>query len=457
MFATLDPASRLGDRLDRLPAGGPLWRLVALLSLGAFFEIYDLFLTAYLSPGLVRSGIFAKEGTVLWSLSPQATFAACTFGGLFVGTIAFSALADRLGRKAVFTYSLLWYTAATLVMAAQSHALGIYGWRFVAGLGIGVELVTVDAYISELVPKRMRGRAFAFNTFIQFLAIPTAALLAWLLVPKDPWGIAGWRWVAVISALGAFAAWIIRSRVPESPRWLAAHGRGAEAEEIVAALERASGGRRETEDPPETAPAPAVPAEAAVLSRKILGRIAILVVFQFLQTIGFYGFGNWLPTLLAANGETIVKSLQYSFAIALAYPLGPLLAMSFADRFETKWQIVGAAIGIAGFGLAFAEQRSAGGIVAFGLLVTFSNCVLSYSFHAYQAELFPTSIRARAVGFCYSWSRLSTIFSSFLIAFFLSRSGTRGVFIFIAASMLLVALLIGLLGPRTRGRSLDSI
>lgn len=183
----------------------------------------------------------------------------------------------------------------------------------------------------------------------------------------------------------------------------------------------------------------------------------MLVIFQIFQAIGFYGFGNWLPTLLAANGAGFVHSLEYSFAIALAYPAGPLLCLTFADHFEAKWQIVLSSLAIAGLGLVFAGQRAALGIVGFGLMLTFANCVMSYAFHTYQTELFPTRIRARAVGFCYSWSRLSTVFSSFLIAFFLQRFGTFGVFSFIAGSMLVVATVIGLFGPPTRGRALEAI
>jgi putative MFS transporter len=153
----------------------------------------------------------------------------------------------------------------------------------------------------------------------------------------------------------------------------------------------------------------------------------------------------------------VVHSLQYSFAIALAYPAGPLLCLLFADRFEPKWQIVAAALGVAGFGLLFAAQKGPVEIVVCGILVTFANCAMSYAYHAYQSELFPTRIRARAVGFCYSWSRLSTVFSSFLIAFFLARFGRTGVFVFIASSMAVVAVVIGGLGPRTRGRSLEEI
>ncbi len=451
MRPSQDPGAAIGARLDRLPMAWPIWRLVLLLSAGAFFEIYDLFLTASLSPGLVRAGIFRPEGAVFWGLSSQATFAAVTFGGLYLGTVAFSAVADRFGRRPIFTFSLLWYTVATTLMALQSTATGIYAWRFVAGVGIGVELVTIDAYLSEFVPKHARTRAFACNAAVQFLGVPAAAFLAWVLVPRTPWGIDGWRWVALISAAGAVVVWAIRARVPESPRWLAEHGRAVEAERIVSGLEAAV--RTGPMDPgPAAEPAVRKPEPHPI------GRIiAMLVVFQFFQTIGFYGFGNWLPTLLAARGASVVHSLQYSFAIALAYPAGPLLCLLFADRFEAKWQIVTAALGVAGFGLLFAGQTGATGIVACGIGVTFSNCAMSYAYHAYQTELFPTRIRARAVGFCYSWSRLSTVLSSFMIAFFLGRFGSTGVFVFIASSMIVVALVIGGLGPRTRGRSLEEI
>ena len=108
------------------------------------------------------------------------------FSGLFVGTALVSFVADRFGRRTIFTYSLLWYTAASAVMAFQHHAFGLNLWRFVSGIGVGVELVTIDTYLSELVPANLRGRAFAINQAIQFCAVPMVALLAWLLVPRAP-------------------------------------------------------------------------------------------------------------------------------------------------------------------------------------------------------------------------------------------------------------------------------
>jgi len=454
------PTPKITARLDRLPATRYVWWLVLLLSLGAFFEMYDLFLTAYISPGLIRSGIFAAAARGPFGLSDQAVFASVTFAGLFVGTIAFSSVADRYGRRPIFTFSLLGYTAATLAMAAQTTALGIDLWRFIAGIGIGVELVTIDSYIAELVPKQIRGRAFAFNHVIQFLAIPTAAFMCWILVPRDPLGVAGWRWVLLFSAGNAVAVWLLRAGLPESPRWLVLHGRLDEADRAMAAIERrvaANAGR------PLPEPAGSAPEEegigrfAEIWRPPYRRRTLMLVVFNFFQTIGFYGFGNWVPALLAAQGATVLHSLQYSFLIALAYPLGALLCMAAADRFEPKGQIVAAAIAIAGFGLVFARQRNAVPLVVCGVLVTLANTLMSYVFHDYQTELFPTRIRARAVGFCYSWSRLSTVITSFMIAFFLQTFGTGGVFAFIAASMGAVVVAIGGFGPRTRGRALEEI
>ena len=125
--------------------------LVVLLSFGGFFEFYDLFFTPYVMPGLIRSQIFREGQNGLFGLPDQASFLSCTFAGLFLGTIVFASVADKFGRRVIFTYALLWYALATGIMAAQDSRGGILLWRFIAGVGIGVELVTIDTYISELV------------------------------------------------------------------------------------------------------------------------------------------------------------------------------------------------------------------------------------------------------------------------------------------------------------------
>jgi putative MFS transporter len=453
-------AAEITARIDRLPSCREFWRLIVLLSLGGGFEMYDLFQTAYLSPGLISSGIFHAGGKGLFGLTDQASFAAATFAGLFFGTIVFGSVADRFGRRTIFTLSLLWYTAASVAMGLQQSNVGVDVWRFISGLGIGVELVTIDAYISELAPKRLRGRAFAINQSVQFLAIPFVALVSWILVPRAPLGLAGWRWVVFLGSLGAIAVWVIRRSIPESPRWLAQKGRLEEASAAISKIEA----RVEAElGRPLSEPVVAASEEGGMGTFSEIwvppygGRTLMLVVFNIFQTIGFYGFGNWVPALMASKGANVTNSLQYSAIIALIYPIGPLLCALIADKFERKWQIVSAAIGTATFGLLFARQTTTVSLIVFGMFITLSNNLLSYSLHAYQAELFPTRIRARAIGFVYSWSRLSTIFTSFMIAFFLENFGTKGVFAFIATSMLMVVLSIGIFGPRTGGLALEEI
>ncbi len=454
-----EQAAAIGARLDRLPATRSIWKLVLLLSLGGCFEFYDLFFTAYIGPGLVRSGMFSSTSVSFFGFTGLASFVAATFAGLLIGTLLFSFTADRLGRRIVFTGSLLWYSVASVVMAFQNSAPHILIWRIIAGIGIGVELVTIDTYIAEIVPREMRGRAFAFNSTVQFCVVPLVALAAWLLVPRQPLGLDGWRWVVLIGAAGAIFVWFIRKSVPESPRWLITHGKLQEAERVVSALEAQVEAELGTKlpDAVPVAKEEAKGSFADIFRAPYLGRTLMLTVFQFFQTVGYYGFSSWVPTLMIAAGIATTGSLRYSFLIALASPFGPLLAMTIADRTERKWQIVVSAISIAVFGLLFAAQRNPVWLVACGVMLTCSNNCMSFAFHAYQSELFPTRVRAQAVGFVYSWSRLSAIFSSFLIGFFLRDFGVTGVFAFIAVSMLAVVLSIGIFGPRTRGLALEVI
>ena len=456
-----DTTVTVAARLDRLPPSRHTRRLVTLLSLGGWFEFYDLFFTAYVALGLFKAGLFKPTTQGLFDLQGFASFVAALFAGLFVGTLAFSWLSDRFGRRSIFTFALLWYSIGAFIMAFQTTPETIDLWRFIASVGLGVELVNVDTYVSELVPKEQRGPAFAYNQFIMFTAVPVVALLAWWLVPQQIFGLDGWRWVVLIGSIGAFVIWWIRRRLPESPRWLEAHGHTAEAERIVADLEariRADTGKELP--PPETVSGEAVRKPGAwteMWDATYRSRTIMLVIYNLFQTIGYYGFSSWVPTLLISQGIEVTRSLAYTFIIAVAAPIGPLLGIMFADRFERKWQIAWAAAGIAVFGLLFAQQGTAIGVIICGLLITLCNNWMSFSFHAYQAELYPTRIRALAVGFVYSWSRFSAIFSGFIIAFFLGHYGTFGVFGFIAGAMAVVFIVIAGFGPAVTKRRLEAI
>jgi putative MFS transporter len=242
--------------------------------------------------------------------------------------------------------------------------------------------------------------------------------------------------------------------------WLARHGRTGEAEQILARLEAAAGAttaRQQPNVPARPAARTATPARFADLFKQpYLSLVVLFMVFNFCQAFGFYGFANWVPTLLVEKGITVTKSLQYSFIVAFAYPIAPLLAASFADRLERKWIICGASLAIIAFGIAFSQFSEPALLILSGVLLTAANMTMSYAYHAYQTEVFPTGIRARASGLVYSMSRVSATFSGFIVAYVLREAGVSGVFSLITSAMIVVIIAIAAFGPNVRGKPLDA-
>ncbi|HUA77284.1 MAG TPA: MFS transporter, partial [Acetobacteraceae bacterium] len=388
------------------------------------------------------------------------TFVFATFAGLWVGALLLGQVADRMGRKTIFVWSLIWYMICSAIMAFQDTGFSLVIWRFIAGIGLGIELVTIDAYIAELIPRRERGRAFSINQFITYCAVPVVAFLAWQLVPLSPLGLTGWRWVVLIGTVGAVIVWFLQLGIPESPRWLAKHGRYEEAERIVARIEagvQAELGRPLPPTVPEPPEAESEGSLAEAFAPPYRTRTIMLSVFNFAQTIGFYGFAAWVPTLLIHRGIHVTQSLEYAFIIAIANPFGPLIGTLFSDRIERKWQIVGGAAGMLILMTIFARLSDPGALIVVGVLFTLCANVMSYSFHNYQAELYPTRIRARAIGFVYSWSRISAAFAGLAIGYFLHTGGITAVATFIGIAMLVVIGVIGTFGPATRALALEQI
>jgi putative MFS transporter len=257
------------------------------------------------------------------------------FAGLFVGTLFLSRIADRFGRRTIFNFSLLWYSFCTVAMAFQTNAPAILFFRFVAGIGIGMELVVIDMYLSELVPKASRGKEFAFNQILSFLAIPVVALASFFLVPQRFGGLDGWRWVTLIGSTGALLVFVMRRNLTESPRWLDESGRHQEADRIVRQIEeqvqRAIGGKLTEPEMAEDADTPAFHHSA----RRIRGQPVRRSPSSVLSTaqVG-------LASEARSTTRTWAKSLEYSFIIAFANPIAPLIGQLFAERIERKWQIV---------------------------------------------------------------------------------------------------------------------
>ena len=444
----------IAERIERLPLGGFHRRFVGLVSLGNFFDLYDIFIVAYIGAALQQSGFL--------TLHQFTFFVAAGFLGMFVGTVVFGMGSDRMGRRSAFILLLLIYSVFTFADAFAPNAAWLIALRFFAGVGIGAEIVVIDTYVTEVVPSYARGRYVAITQVAGFCAVPIAAVLSRVLVPTH-WLMSGWRWVMVIGASGALLTWWFRRRLPESPRWLEARGRIAEADAIMSALERESlptAERSREREERSFASLRMTEQEggsfAELWRAPYLGRTAMLMIFQALQTIGFYGFANWAPTFLLKQGVSLLHSLEYTMFIAMVSPVGPLLAAWTSDRLERKWTIVVLALLVAALGLGFGNSSAPFAVVGFGALLTLANYWFSAAFHAYQAELYPTRLRATGVGFTYSWSRLSAAFTSVLIGWVLGF-GVPAVFAVLAVAMGSVAVVIGAMGPRTNRLVLEEI
>lgn len=441
----------IADRINRLPASAYLRRLVAWVSIGALLDIYDIGLIGYVGTALIASHIINAFG--LGALLSSG------FAGMFVGANVFGRLSDRWGRVSAFTYTTLIYSLATLAFAFAPGFAWLLIFRFIAGLGLGVQLVIIDTYVSEMTPAGQRGRYIAISQFVGYIGTPLVAGLAYLLIPTHAL-LPGWRWVCVIGALGAVIVWVIRRRLVESPRWLEAHDRHGEADAILADIEDHVQRERGHTLPPPTTGTRIGGGHGRFIDiwkGRYTRRTVMLTIFQLFQTLGYFGFASWLPTLLLHNGVSLIHSLQYTFVIAVAAPFGPVIGIVANDRIQRRWGLVMTSLLIAAVGLIFAILRAPVLIVLAGVTVTLLSNWFTSLYHSYQAELYPTRIRATGTGWSYGASRFGSIFTSLIVGAVLTSAGTTGVFALIALSMVICAASVGILGPSSNNLTLEEL
>lgn len=446
--------------LDRLPVTRWHWRLVFLVGIGTFFDLYEVFLGGVLAPVMAAQYELGDLG--------KAMVIAAGFAGMFVGANILSVAADRFGRRRVFILNMVLYAVFSLASAFAPDPEIFVILRFLSGIGLGAELVLVDSYLAEMLPARARGRMTAWAYTIGFLGVPIAALLGGRFVARhEILGIDGWRWLLILGGLAAVFVLAVRSMLPESPRWLEIRGRHAEARVVVESIVEAvgadvgpldvipdgrGGASRHGEDEVRR-----VTDVLRIAFRDYRSRSVMLIIFQVLQTVAYFGFGTLAPLVLVHKGFHVTESLAYSALSFAGYPLGSLVSVPLVERFERKHLIIASALAIAVFGVVFAAASSVAVIVAAGFLLTAVSNVFCNAFHIYQAEIFPTAIRSTASGAAYSLSRAASAVLPFIAVPLLTAFGPVVVFAGSAVLIVLLCVDVAVLGPRSTGLDLETV
>jgi putative MFS transporter len=434
-------------RLERIPISSFQHQIMWILGFALFFEIGDVNTFSYAAPAILRQ----------WhlSISEIGFIVSATFVGMFVGAMSGGWFSDQIGRKRALIYTTLWYSGFSLLNALVLGPLGLLITRLMTGIGLSAMTVIGTTYISEMIPATKRGTYQGLTMTIGLLGIPVTANVARFLIPLAPWA---WRLVFVWGSLGALFAFFA-SRLEESPRWFENHGRMAEAEEALSRMEERA--RAELGELP--VPCEPVPSKAPthtyldLFSAAYLQQTIVLIVAWICETLGFYGFMAWVPTLLVSHGFSLVNSLVWSSMISLGAVPGALIAALISDSWERKWLITVVALIVAACGLAYGMSFKTAWIITFGFLVAMFLQTFAPLLFAYTPEAYPTEIRSSGMGLVYGLGRLSNTVGPLLVAFSYNHYGYTSVFVGITVCWVLLAVTVGGFGIRTQGRLLEQL
>ena len=434
-----------GARLDRLPISSFHHRILRLIGLGMFFDGFDIYLGAAVLGATLRSGFS--------TLGENAAFVSSTFLGMMLGSALTGFLGDRYGRRFTYQANLAVFGLASIAAAFAPNMTVLIALRFVMGLGLGAENVVGYSTMTEFVPPARRGRWLGFIAVFVVTGLPVSALAAWLLVPSF-----GWRVMFILGGVGALLVWQARKSLPESPRWLESVGRTAEAETLMAAIEREAS--RGVPLPPPAPPPNVAPSRALatlfvapLLSRMVLGSVCLIVVNTLI-----YGFITWLPTFFARQGLSIATSFGYSLVMAIGAPVGALIGALLVDRIGRRRIIVAASALSVLFGCIYPFVHDPVLLPLAGLALTIPIYVLvAVLFGVYIPELFPTEVRLRASGICNTFGRGATVLTPFLVVPLFTTYGVGGVLALMVGLLAILIVTVLTLGVEPSGRRLEEV
>ena len=413
----------IAARIERLPYSR--WHITVTVVLGVaiFFDSFDSLALAYVLPAIIP----------LWHIPPEKIGALIGIANLgqAIGAFFFGWLAERIGRVPSARMTIALYAVMSFVCAFAQNYEQLFWFRFVEGIGLGGEIPIASAYISEILRAERRGGRFLAYQMIFPVGLLAAGLVGAAVVPR-----LGWQWMFIIGGVPAVLALVLRRFCPESPRWLAAKGRLAEADAVLTEIERKVSNNGARPLPPiqeiTTKPEATETRWQELFQGRYLSRTLLVWVMWASSYIISYGLQGWIPTLYR---EVYHLSLQQSLTYAIASPagsvLGALICALLIDRTGRRYWFIGAFFLVAA-GLIQLWAFGAG--TALGMLIGYGFCAMwlgsiNMSIFLYTAELYPTRMRALGVSWASFWLRVAATVGPLVVGFVLPRYGISGVFL----------------------------
>ncbi len=428
------------ERLDRLPFTREHGRLVGGSGIGWALDAMDVGLISFVMAAL----------KVQWDLGSTelSWIASIGFVGMALGASLGGLLADRIGRRQVFALTLLVYGLATGASALAWSVGSLMALRFVVGLGLGAELPVASTLVSEFAPARIRGRVVVVLEAFWAVGWLLAAVIGYVVVPTSD---AGWRWALVIGAAPAVYAVVVRRGLPESVRFLERRGRTDEAEAAVRRFEAAAGVGPVPSPPAEEAPSPG-PAE--LWSAQMWRRTVALWLVWFFVNFSYYGAFIWLPTILVADGFSLVRSFGFTLVITLAQLPGYAVAAVLIEKWGRRPTLATFLLGSAGAAALFGWAGGETTILLAGMLLSFFNLGAWGALYAVTPEIYPTVLRGTGAGWAAGFGRIASIVAPLLVPVLLDAGDNELAFAvfglaFLAAAVAAVTL------PERRGLALE--
>jgi putative MFS transporter len=442
-------AQQIASRLERIPISPWHVKVRLVVGVATFFDAFNALAIAYVLPVIAPLWhIHATDIGVLISTG---------YVGQLLGALFFGWIAERFGRKPAILWSVLTLAVMSFACAAAWSYTSLVVFRIIQGFGLGGEVPVAIAYISELSKAKGRGRFVLLYELIFPIGLLAAALLGLWVVPH-----LGWRWMFVIGGVPAVLAFFMTG-IPESPRWLAARGRYAEAEAALSYIEEAA--ERSSGKPlPPPEPTVVLAEKKASLSDLFgpgyLRRTLVIWFCWFSAYLVTYGLTVWMPSLYKLVFHLPLQT-------ALFYALIPnvlgiftgLLCASVIDFTGRRPWFAGslALCAVALLVLWAIGPTTPLRLLLLGGLAYLCSGQLSLGLYLYTPELYPTRARAIAVGTATAWLRLASIIGPIFVGVMVGRGGLGVVFLGMGIVVGLCAIVLAVFGVETKRRVLEEV